>query len=78
MSDDPGVEQADAVALLLAHVRGEEGTVEALLGMHEDRAAMFAATVGLLMRLLAELGGVDAAAVEATLVDWQERRRDAL
>jgi hypothetical protein len=75
MADD--LEQADAVALLLAHVRGQEDVVEAMLGMHEDRAAMFAATVGLLLMLL-EQAGVNAAAVENTLTDWQERRRGSL
>ena len=35
---------------------------------------LFPASVGLLLRLLAD-SGVDAAAVEASLADWQDRRR---
>jgi hypothetical protein len=75
MDDD--LEQADAVAFVLAHVRGDEQAIEAMLGMHEVRN-LFAATTGLLVRLLDDLGGVDAAALEATLADWQERRRGSL
>lgn len=74
MDDD--LEQADAVAFVLAHVRHDEEAIEAMLGMHEVRN-LFAAVTGLLMRLLAE-AGMDADAVEATLADWQERHRESL
>jgi len=67
------VEQADAVAFVLAHVRGDEALVEQLLAMHEVRN-LFAVTTGLLMRMLAEVG-VDEARVEEMLSDWQDRRR---
>ena len=78
MDDDlPGdLEQADAVAFLLAHLHGDEQLVNAQLDMHEVWK-LFAATVGLLLNLL-EVAGQDAAAVERTLVDWQERRRRSL
>ena len=71
------VGQAFVDRLLVAHVRGDEQAIEAMLAMHEVRN-LFAATTGLLVRLLDELGGVDAAALERTLADWQERRRGSL
>ena len=74
MDDD--LEQANAVAFVLAHVRGDEQAIETMLAMHEVRN-LFAAVTGLLMRLLAE-ADVDAATVEAALTDWQERRRGSL
>jgi hypothetical protein len=76
VADEP--EQADAVALVLAHLRGDEQVIEALLAAVEPRD-LFAATVGLLVnQLLAETfpGGLDG--LERTLVDWQQQRRESL
>lgn len=67
-------EQADAVAFVLAHVRGDLELVEQQLEMHGVER-LFPASVGLLLRLLAD-AGVDAAAVEDALTDWQGRRRE--
>lgn len=67
------IEQADAVAFVLAHVRGDEAAIEEMLGMHDMRQ-LFAATTGLLMRLLAD-AGVDEARVGEMLAGWQEQRR---
>lgn len=76
MTNEP--EQADAVAFVLAHLRGDEQLVEAMLGMHEVRD-LFAATTGLLVdRLLADTYPGGLAGLEATLADWQERRRGSL
>ena len=66
-------EQADVVAFLRAHLAGDAELVEELLEMHGVER-LFPASVGLLLRLLAD-SGVDAAAVEASLADWQDRRR---
>ena len=70
------LERADAVAFLLAHLRGDEQLVYAQLNMHGEWK-ISAAAVGVLLNLL-ELNGMDAAAVEATLTDWQERRSESL
>jgi hypothetical protein len=70
MDDD--LEQADAVAFVLAHLRGDEKLINTMLGMHEVRN-LFAAVTGLLVQLLDE-AGADAASVERKLADWQERR----
>lgn len=76
MADD--LEQADAVAFVLAHLRGDEAAIEAMLGMHEVRN-LFAATVGLLVdRLMADTYPGGLAGLEQTLTDWQEQRRDSL
>ncbi len=66
-------EQADVVAFLRAHLAGDADLVERLLEMHGVER-LFPASVGLLLRLLAD-SGMDAAAVEASLADWQDRRR---
>ena len=66
-------EQADVVAFLRAHLAGDVELVERMLEMH-GLERLFPASVGLLLRLLAD-SGMDAAAVEASLADWQDRRR---
>lgn len=74
---DNDLDDADGVAFLLAHLHGDEAAVEALLGIHEDRAAVPGVAVGVLLEIL-KTAGVDAIALEATLVDWQEQRRGSL
>jgi hypothetical protein len=73
---DDDLDQADAVAFLLAHLRGDEQLIEQMLGMHEVRN-LFAAVTGLLVMLLAH-AGVDGDTLEQTLTDWQQRRRESL
>lgn len=60
-------EQADAVALLHAHLRGDEHAINALLEM-VGPVPLFAVTVGFLVELI----GPDRLAV--ALADWQSRR----
>jgi hypothetical protein len=74
MAEDREPEQADAVALVLAHLRGDEQAIDALLGMF-DVWKLFAVTVDRVLLPVLEQAGVDAAKLEETLVDWQERRR---
>lgn len=70
------LEQADAVAFLLAHLRGDEPLVHELIGMH-GLYPLFAATVGLMLRLLSD-GGYGPEQVEQALVRWQAERRESL
>jgi hypothetical protein len=78
MTDDREPEAADAVALVRAHLAGDEELIEALLVAVEPRA-LFAATVGLLVdRLLAETFPGGLAGLDETLADWQVRRRESL
>jgi hypothetical protein len=72
MDDD--LEQADAVAFVLAHLRGQEQTIEEMLDMHEVRD-LFAAVTGLLLLLLTQ-AGVTSSMLEETLTDWQGRHRE--
>jgi hypothetical protein len=67
------LEMADAVAAVLAYERGDQAAVAALAAMHGPER-LLPAVVGLLAGMLAS-SGVD---VEATLADWQARRRAAL
>jgi hypothetical protein len=65
--DEP--EPADAIALLRAHLTGDEQLVEGLLA-HIDERKLFPMVVGVAVRLL-ENAGVSAEELDATLARWQ-------
>ncbi|MGH3619932.1 MAG: hypothetical protein ACRDQV_18230, partial [Pseudonocardiaceae bacterium] len=64
-------EAADAVALLRAHLAGDEATIEMLLSM-VDMRGLFAITVEMLVGLLRE-AGVSGEQLEEMLAGWQAR-----
>lgn len=67
-------EPADVVALLRAHVAGDERTIEQLLAM-VDTASLLPMTVGFLVGVL-ENAGIGAEELERQLEEWQTRRLD--
>ena len=73
MADDD-LDQADAVAFVLAHLRHDEAAIEAMLAMHTVRD-LFAATTGLLVdRLMADSYPGGLAGLQRTLEGWQQQR----
>lgn len=65
-------EPADAMALIRAHIRGDDEAINALCAMLDLRA-LFAVTVGVFMGVL-EQGGIDPDALDRACADWQRRQ----
>lgn len=77
----PGtVEQADVIALLAAHVRGDERACQELLNAlgPADGVRLLSLAIGLALEVAYEAlpGGRDE--LERMLTGWQERRRGSL
>jgi hypothetical protein len=69
---------ADVIALVRAHLAGDAAAVDALLGEGERFRAMFAATTGLLIALLAGVLPGGPADLDEWLDEWQAQNRRSL
>ena len=77
MADDREPEPADGIALIRAHLAGDEETVSALLAGCEMRP-LFAVVVGQLTELLAQRLPGGFAGLDELLEDWQRLYRQSL